>query len=278
MRFTTPVELSASSQPLDHDSGIIMLGSCFTDRVGAKLTDDGFDVAVNPMGILFNPASLARIITRAINNETYTRDDLFEHDGIFHCLDWPSKWQDSDAERLLANLNAEFAELRERLMRCNTYIITFGTAWVFHHIHQNHIVGNCHKLPAQQFVRRRLEVDEIVDAWAWICRSKRVIFTVSPVRHLADGLHGNTLSKSTLMLAVDQLCRQHTAEYFPAFEIVNDELRDYRFYAADMKHPSDVTVDYIYDRFSYVYFTPETQRKALEYRRATLRQNHRPIL
>ena len=278
MRFTTPVELTPASRHINHQTPVTMMGSCFTDNIGARLNDDGFDVAVNPMGVLFNPASLAKIITRAVDNIPYTADDLYEENGIWHCLDFASRRQDRDIHRLLLTLNNDFLALGKRLRQNGVWIITFGTSWVFEHLPTDSLVGNCHKLPVDQFLRRRMSVEEIVDAWKPLCAGRRVIFTISPVRHLADGLHGNALSKSVLLLAVDELCRIADAEYFPSFEIVNDELRDYRFYAPDMKHPSDVAVDYIYDRFSHVYFTPETRFKALECRRDVLRQNHRQIL
>lgn len=287
MRFTTPVELKPSRFPISHDEPMVMLGSCFTDNIGSRLVDDGFNVEVNPMGVLFNPASLAKVVTRALENRPYRADDLVELNGIWHCLDFHSRRQDRDMHSLLSSLNDDFFALGQSLRRSNIWVITFGTAWVFDHIPSGQLVGNCHKIPMDQFNRRRLSVDEIVDAWAPLCKDRRVIFTVSPVRHLADGLPGNALSKATLLLAVEQLCTRTStetkegkkgAEYFPAFEIVNDELRDYRFYAADMKHPSEVAVDYIYDRFASVYFSPETRLRALEARRDILRQNHRPIL
>ena len=278
MRFTTPVELTVSKRPISHNTPVTMLGSCFTDNIGARLNDDGFDVAVNPMGVLFNPASLASAITRALEARPYTADDLFEDNGVWHCLDFASRRQDRDMHRLLDSLNQDFLAMGDRLRRSDTWIITFGTSWVFDHIPTSRIAGNCHKLPFDHFVRRRLTVDEIVELWKPLCPGRRIIFTVSPVRHLADGLHGNELSKAVLLLAVEKLCELTGTEYFPSYEIVNDELRDYRFYATDMKHPSELAVDYIYDRFSYCYFTPETRFKALECRRDVMRQNHRQIL
>ncbi len=278
MKFTTEVELTASRQPISHSSRITMLGSCFTDNIGVLLSSDGFDVSINAMGILFNPASIAKVINRAVTQKEYTQDDLFRHEGIWHCLDFASQRQDTDDHKLLKQLNEDFTRFVKRLSDTDTLIITFGTAWVFDHIPSHSLVGNCHKLPASQFIRRRLSIDEIVNIWKPICQNRHIIFTVSPVRHLADGLHGNALSKSILLLATERLCQESNCEYFPSYEILNDELRDYRFYAADMKHPSEVAIEYIYDRFQSVYFTPQTRLQALEHRRLTLRQNHRPIL
>lgn len=277
MRFTTPVDIPQASQPIDHSTPILMLGSCFTDNIGSRLAADGFDVAVNPMGSLYNPATIARVLSRALDRRAYDIADLYEYQGIWHCLDFASRRQDTSPERLLNELNADFASLSETLTRAHTWIITLGTAWVFRHIPTASVAGNCHKLPMEQFVRTRLEIDEIADMWnEFIIPGRRIIFTVSPVRHLADGLTGNAVSKSILRLAVDRLSRR--CEYFPSYEIQLDELRDYRFYAADMKHPSDVAVDYIYSRFAETYFSRETRLRALEARRDYLRSQHRPIL
>lgn len=238
---------------------------------------EGFDVSVNPMGVLYNPATIARVVRRALDGRRYEISDLYEYQGIWHCLDFASKRQDADPEKLQAHLNADFKTFSEQLRRASTWVITFGTAWVFDHLPTGHIAGNCHKLPASQFHRRRLSVDEILACWRpLLTPDRRVIFTVSPVRHLADGLDGNAVSKAILRLAVDAMT--DVAEYFPAFEIMIDELRDYRFYAADMKHPSQVAVDYIYTRWADTYYTNETRQLAADLHRQYLRIQHRPIL
>jgi hypothetical protein len=273
MEFRTVIEPIRNAQPISHDTSIVMLGSCFTDNIGSLLERDGFDVCANPMGVLYNPISIAQVADRALRGEAYTPSDLYEHNGVWHCLDFESRRQGCDAEALLNSLNADFAAFAEKLRAANVWIITFGTAWIFDHIATNRVAGNCHKLPSAEFVRRRLSVDEIVRTWQPLCENRRIIFTVSPIRHLADGLHGNQLSKATLLLATEQL-----GEYFPAYEIVCDDLRDYRFYAADMKHPSETAVNYIYNIFQDSYFDRATVQKAIECRRNFARQNHRPIL
>lgn len=273
MEFRTIIEPLRNQRGIDHSTSIVMLGSCFTDNIGALLKRDGFDVSANPMGVLYNPMSIAQVINRALNNEPYTIDDLYESDGVWHCLDFESRRQGTDAAALLEALNRDFTDLREKLINANVWIITFGTAWVFDHKPTQRIAGNCHKLPGSEFVRHRLSVEQIVETWQPLCEQKRIIFTVSPIRHLADGLHGNQLSKATLLLATEQL-----GEYFPAYEIVCDDLRDYRFYAADMKHPSETAINYIYNIFEQSYFDRATSQKALECRRIYARQNHRPII
>ena len=272
--FRTVLEPVRGVAQIGTKDRITMLGSCFTDNVGSRLATDGFDVAINSMGILFNPASIAAVVSRALAGRPYTMADLCEHCGVWHCLELESRRQSADADALLSQLNSDFEAFARRLVETDVLIITFGTAWVFEYVPTGKIVGNCHKLDSRLFSRRRLSVDEIVEMWLPLLSDCRTIFTVSPIRHLADGLHGNQLSKATLQLSIDAL----GAEYFPAYEAVLDDLRDYRFYDADMKHPSAVAVDYIYSLFTDTYFTKDVMARALESRRCALRSNHRPIL
>lgn len=270
--FRTIVQPIRSSE-IARDARITMLGSCFTDNIGSRLKADGFDVSVNPLGVLFNPFSIATVVERAQSGVPYSADDLIERDNVWHCLDFESRRQNADASVLLRTLNEDFEAFADRLSNTDVLIVTFGTAWIFEYGEDNRTAGNCHKLHPGMFRRRRLSVEEIVSRWKPLCDNRRVIFTVSPVRHLADGLHGNSLSKATLLLATEQL-----GEYFPSYEAVNDDLRDYRFYDADMKHPSSVAVDYIYSLFADTYFSKETQGLAHEAHREFLRSQHRPIL
>lgn len=274
MEFRTPIEPIKGARTVNRDCPIVMLGSCFTTEVGSRLERDGFNITVNPMGALYNPATIAQAIERALAHRHFTMSDLTLYQGTWHCLDFPTRYQDEDPERLLDILNMDLDNLGERLDKAALWIITFGTARVYE-FRDKGIVGNCHKLPANMFERRLMTVDEITGLWQSYARHHRIIFTVSPIRHIADSLHGNQISKSTLLLAVDNI---EGAEYFPSYEIMIDDLRDYRFYAADMKHPSDVAVDYIYQKFADTYFSPSTLQAALVSRKASLRAAHRPIL
>ena len=276
--FRTVIEPIKSAFRLNHETKMTLIGSCFTDNIGSRLVDDGFDACVNPLGILFNPASIANIVKRALDDEYFKISDLQCVNGVYHCLDLESRRQSTDAERLLAELNEALRDFAVVLRHSDIWFVTFGTAWVFEYRETSRIVGNCHKLAADKFDRRRLSIEEIVEAWKPLCEDRQVVFTVSPVRHLADGLHGNTLSKSTLLLAIDMLVSETTATYFPAYEIVNDDLRDYRFYDADMKHPSPVACDYIYDKFAHTYFDKTTMALAENNRRLARLSKHRPIL
>lgn len=279
--FRTLQPVQRNSRPIGRDEGIVLLGSCFSDNVGARLVRDGFRASVNPMGALYNPLSIARAIEHALKHKVYDIADLTTVDGIAHCLDFESHRQHSDPAVLLEKLNKDFGDFADTIDNASTIILTFGTAWVFALAGTQHVVGNCHKLPQSFFERRRITVNDIVDTWRPLLEAlapRRIILTVSPVRHLADGLHGNQLSKATLLLAVDRLCQECGAEYFPSYEIALDDLRDYRFYAADLKHLSDTAVDYIYNIFCETYFTSGTMRMATESRRIALRAAHRPIL
>lgn len=283
MRFRTEIELPRGRFGISHDDKLLLLGSCFSDNVGQRLARDGFDVTYNPMGPLYNPVSLGRLVGYLIGGKTFGADDLMK-DGndVYHALDFASRYQGSDADGLVRRLNIELGSLRAAFGRASAMIVTFGSATIYSMDGTSAgAVGNCHKLPSTLFTRQQLPVDEIVRTWSPLidelsARGKRVIMTVSPIRHLADGLHGNQLSKARLLLSCDAL--SHKADYFPAYEIMLDDLRDYRFYAADMKHPSEVAADYIYEKFADTYFSAKTAEEARRRRDETLRTAHRPII
>lgn len=279
MRFRTEIEHIKSNLSISHGTPLLMLGSCFTDEIGSRLEADGFDVLHNPFGALYNPASIANCIRRALSDTTYTIADLTSGSRGFHCLDYATRFSGENAAQVIADVEGCRQEVARVLGKRPVVIITLGSAFVFERADNSSIVGNCHKFPASFFTRRRLSVEECRRELSDIAEmlepvAEAVVFTVSPIRHTADGLHGNNLSKATLLLA----CEDTAAEYFPAYEALIDDLRDYRFYAADMKHPSEVAVDYIYELFADTYFTAATKEKALQCRRETMASRHRPIL
>lgn len=232
-------------------SSLLMLGSCFTTEVGARLAADGFNVCINPTGNVYNPLSAARTVCNLAEGRRYGEEDLIENQGLWRSLDHHTRLAAPTPDEALRRINGSMEEGGAALAGATHVIITFGTAWVFER--RGRVVCNCHKLPDREFVRRRLSVGEIVDAWQPVIDrypQKRFIFTVSPIRHLADGLHGNQLSKATLLLAVDAL---RDAGYFAAYEVLIDELRDYRYYAADKVHPSPEAVDRVYELFRREY-------------------------
>lgn len=274
MKFRTEIEPQQGQFRISHDDHIVMLGSCFTDSIGEQLTIDGFDVVSNPMGPLYNPLSIAKIIERG--GRPYTATDLIAHDGTWHCLDFANKYSDVNADALLSRVNSHYLPLYKAIEDATVVIITFGSARVFEHTTFG-LVGNCHKIPAANFTNREITIVEIVSRWAKLLNGKRVIFTISPIRYLAYGMTANSLSKATLRMAIDQLCQTLGCDYFPSYEIMIDDLRDYRFYAADMKHPSEVAVNYIYEIFANAYFDESTIVRANIARKDYIRSQHRTI-
>lgn len=274
MRFRTEIEREHRGG-IEHGAArLLMLGSCFTDEVGALLARDGFRVTANPTGTLYNPLSVARTLGHLQGGKRYAEADLIENQGLWRSLDHHTRLCGATREEALTCINEAMAAGERALREATHVVVTWGTAWVYER--QGEVVCNCHKLPAREFVRRRLTVEEIVAAWRPLIESmpdKRFIFTVSPIRHTADGLHGNELSKAALLLAAEAL----GVEYFPAYEALVDDLRDYRFYAPDMVHPSPVAVEYVYELFADTYFSPDTKTRAAECRRQWQRQAHRTI-
>ena len=297
-KFRTEIDIRPDKEHrIDHSDGIVMLGSCFTDNVGALLRRDGFNVTFNPFGPLYNPASIENVITRALLDISYSTSSFVQDEqGLWHCLDFASKYVSNEPEHLASHINTQLQELRDKLLNASTVIITLGTAFVYYwkdiatskeKAGQVYAIGNCHKFPAHCFNRERLGVADVRSLLTNISalllgKVRNIIFTVSPIRHIGDGLHGNQLSKATLLLGIDQAMNARIQPdermcYFPSYEIMLDDLRDYRFYAADMKHPSDVAIDYIYERFLTTFCTKETIAQAEEARRLSLRQAHRPL-
>ncbi|MDE6368493.1 MAG: GSCFA domain-containing protein [Muribaculaceae bacterium] len=283
MKFRTEIEAHRGGFAISHDDKIVLLGSCFSDNVGERLRRDGFDVCFNPLGPLYNPLSLAKLLTGLLNGRQYTENDfMIDSAGIYHCLDFASRYQHTDPAALADKLNAEFSQLRESVLAAKVITLTFGSSVVYSLSDSiDSTVGNCHKFPGSMFTRLAVspaEIERIMSPLLSQLRAmgKNIILTVSPIRHLADGLHGNELSKSRLLLACDAM--SSLAEYFPAYEIMLDDLRDYRFYDRDLKHPSEMACDYIYEKFSGRYFSPSTIEKAIKAREASLRAAHRPII
>lgn len=287
MDFRTTVKpLEGLSGTVSHDRPIVMMGSCFTDNIGARMQGELYDCVVNPCGTLYNPASIASSILDLLYDRDFTADELFQHEGVWRSYSHHSRFSGVDRDEVLRMMNESAAEARNALQRASALIITFGTAWIFRLKEGNRVVANCHKQPASLFNREMLNSTQILGLWKKILREitarypdLKVIFTVSPIRHLSDGAHGNQVSKSTLLLAVDRLVAENaaTALYFPSYEIMLDDLRDYRFYAADMMHPSDVAVDYIYDIFRRSFVSEADMRLGAECARLVKRLRHRSL-
>lgn len=283
--FSTQIDIPHSTVEITYNDRILTLGSCFAENIGNKLQEAFFLTFINPFGVMYNPMSVAQGIRHLLSEKEFTATDLFQSGSLWNSLAHSSTFSATTADEALQKINSRLLAARYFLRETNVMMITLGTAWVFELVENGKIVSNCHKLPASRFTRRRLSVDEIINEFTEVFGLLRnsypglkFIFTVSPIRHWKDGAHENTVSKSTLHLAVDALEKQFDfVHYFPAYEIMMDELRDYRFYASDMLHPSDVAVDYIWQRFGDTYFSSETLnlKKELERLRADL--NHLPL-
>lgn len=280
MRFRTEIEQIDGSFEISHSDRILMLGSCFSDNIGALLQRDGFDTVINPFGPLFNPVSLARLIGYIAGDKHFSPSDFTaDAAGVWHCLDFAMRYQNADANALADRLNEGLDSLRRFYEAATVVCITFGSSYVF--CKDGLIVGNCHKLPGSLFEIGMFKAAETVSLWRPLLEEmrqsgKNIILTVSPIRHLSYGLHGNQVGKANLLIACDEL--SGLADYFPSYEIMIDDLRDYRFYAADMKHPSDITVEYIYELFGNTYFSRATAAEAVRRRKAALAAAHRPII
>lgn len=262
MKWVTSVDIAPSDKKICYSDKVLLLGSCFADNIAVKFGQYYFQTTVNPFGTLYNPASIANTIAQG--QSRVQKVSPVYHDGMWHSFSHHGSFSCVGKEQLLNVCERSRRELQYALQQATIMIITFGTAWVYEY--EGQVVANCHKMPANRFVRRRLTVDEIVEMWKPLLDSmpdKHWIFTVSPIRHVKDGLHDNQLSKAILLQAIEQLGQLPIANsqlsYFPSYEIMIDELRDYRFYSEDMVHPSPVAVDYIWQRFVDTYMSKDTQ-------------------
>jgi len=263
----------------------LAMGSCFAQNVGNKLLEARFSALVNPFGVQYNPLSIAACLQRALDGNAFEKNEVFEYKSLWHSLLHDSSFSGATAAAVLQKINSALEETIQFLQKANFLILSFGTSWVFEQRENGKIVSNCHKLPAENFRPRSLSVEEISDRYTVLLQALakfnphlQTIFTVSPVRHLKNGAHRNALSKATLLLAVDQIIqRNEKTMYFPAYEILTDELRDYRFFAADMCHPSQQAIDYIWEKFAESFFDSETTEilRRVEHLNAAL--NHRPL-
>ena len=268
MKLQTTIPLKPSGNPIDYHSRLFLVGSCFVENIGAKLEYYKFRNTINPFGILFHPEAIARFLEYSGSGKLLPEADLEEIQGRFVSFDAHSVLSASSAAETTKLLNEALVETKLQLAQASHIVITLGTAWGYRHLEQDRIVANCHKIPQKAFQKELSSVDEItattrriLSAIAKVNSKAQVIFTVSPVRHTKDGFVENQRSKSHLLAGMHQVLDEskHTA-YFPSYELMMDELRDYRFYDRDLIHPNAVAVDYIWERFSSVYFSEETQK------------------
>ena len=258
MNFSTKIPISKFNSPIDYSSKIVSLGSCFAVNISEKLDFFKFQNSCNPFGILFHPLAIEKIISKAINLELFNQEDIFFHNERWHCFDVHSDLSNANKEEFLQSLNQLVKVTNKQITEASHIIITYGTAWIYRNKQSEKVVANCHKVPQNQFDKEILSVATIeksiqntIDLIEKVNPSCAIIFTVSPVRHIKDGFVENQRSKANLISALHSTfdIRHSTKRYFPSYEIMMDELRDYRFYAEDMLHPSKAAIDYIWERF-----------------------------
>ena len=285
MKLQTIVDIMPSAWKIGYEDKILMLGSCFADEIAEQMAQRYLAVTRNPFGTLYNPLSIAQAL------QMTAIPPLVEHDGLWHSMAHHGAFSRSTKEEAEKAVRSSIETMQGAFEEANVVIVTFGTAWVYEwsvgsdqwsvFSGQQSVVGNCHKMPAECFTRRRLTAEEIIAAWQPIIEryaDKHWIFTVSPIRHVKDGLHENQLSKATLLQAVEVISNQCSAvSYFPSYEIMLDELRDYRFYADDLVHPSSLAVQYIWERFIDCFCTSQTRNEMNIQHKRWKQTQHRPL-
>lgn len=289
MKFRTELDISKfrTSFRLNPQHSIIGIGSCFASNITYKMQEHLWD-AINPFGTLYNPLSIALAIRTALNdNRQSATEAVFESNRLYHTWLGDSSFSSRSVTEVVAKINKACDLFIERMETNPDLIITFGTAWCYFMASSpDKVVANCHKMPASLFTRRRISVREIVEVWSDLLSDLQtrypdlnIILTVSPVRHLKDGFHENTISKSILLLAIEELCSKFTfCHYFPAYELIMDDLRDYRFYASDLTHPSSDAINYIWEKFQDCYLDPEGVKRIKEGGALSRALAHRSIL
>lgn len=282
--YTTTVEQHTLPLQLTLKTHFFLIGSCFANEMGERMRQRGLNICVSPFGTLYNPESIATAIERICSACPFNEKDIFIHDGLYHSAMHHGSFSSVDANDTLQKINGALATGCVEFNKAEVLILTFGTSWVYTDKETMQVVSNCHKLPASRFIKHRLTTEEIVKRWSNLLSieplsKKKIILTVSPIRHKGDGLHGNNLSKSTLLLATEELCRIFpNCFYFPAYEILLDELRDYRWYADDLVHPSGMAADYIWQRFATTVFQEQDLNAMEEIKQYKLLCAHRPLI
>ncbi|MEO9570066.1 MAG: GSCFA domain-containing protein [Polaribacter sp.] len=267
MQLQTTIPLKKETKNLiDYNSKVFLLGSCFSENIGNQLNYYKFQTNQNPFGILFQPKAIETLITNAINEKIYTEEDLIFQNERWHAFDAHSSLSLSNKNKILNNLNSTILSTKKQLQEASHIIITLGTSWVYRFIETDTIVANCHKIPQKKFLKELLTIDEITESLEAIIlllktlnKDVKILFTVSPVRHLKDGVLENTQSKSHLISSIHNVIdKRKNTFYFYSYEIMMDELRDYRFYAEDMVHPNKTAINYIWERFVATWFSEKS--------------------
>lgn len=283
MKFRTEVTVPEFPFKIGYNDRILFLGSCFADNIGGFFEKNGFNVSVNPFGTLFNPSSIAAALKMARDNSLFDDKYIICHNGLWHSFAHHGKFSCTEKDELCEVIKKQLELAHNFLKNCNFLFITFGTSFVYRYKKENFIVANCHKIPSAEFSKELLSVDGIVKEYDSLFQDikkenpdLKIIFTVSPVRHLGDGFRENQVSKSILHISVNELIKKDNF-YFPACEIFQDDLRDYRFYANDLCHPSEAGIRYLEEKIIEAFFTEETEIRRKEIEKANKAAAHKPL-
>jgi len=283
--YRTIINSEPSQNKISYQTPVLFMGSCFTENIGNKMLDLKFPALVNPFGVMYNPVSVQRGLEILLEQKTFNDSDVAFFNEQWFSFYHDTEFSDTDKSTCLAKINDSLVKASKKLIEAEFLVITFGTSWIYKFIELGKVVSNCHKIPAKEFERLKLGVEDIFVEWANLInrlnelnKNLKIIFTVSPVRHWKDGAIENQLSKSTLIIAIHQLKEKFkNVDYFPAYEIMMDDLRDYRFYADDMLHPSNMAIDYIWEQFEQTYFDNKTLDICKEVEKIILAKKHRPL-
>lgn len=283
--FRTIVSVPESPVKINYDSKILFMGSCFTENIGVKLADACFNVLINPFGILYNPMSIKLALELLLKGRLFTEQDLVFDNGCWHSFRHHGRFSSENKEECLRMINEELGAASEFIKSADYLILTLGTAWVYELKESRQVVSNCHKFPAKTFNRYRLEPEGIVHIYKDLFGELKVhnpklkiILTISPVRHWKDGAHGNQVSKAVLLLAVNNLVKLfENVAYYPAYELILDDLRDYRFFDEDMLHPGKKAIDYVWDLFCNAWFSNDAITFLREMNKLVKAKKHRPF-
>ena len=284
MDFRTIVPISKATESITYYTSIVSLGSCFAVNMAQKFAYYKFPITVNPFGVLFHPLAIENILQHTIENSRYIAEDFFLHNELWHSFDFHSDMSQPSLKEAIQQANSQQIQLQQALQEASFCFITLGTAWVYIYNSTDTIVANCHKLPSQHFSKRLLSVEEITESLSHIIAllkqfnpSITIVFTISPVRHIKDGFFENQVSKSQLFTALYPFITDSKSLYFPAYELLLDELRDYRFYANDMVHPSEMAINYIWERLVATYIETATQADMKQVDSIQKGLSHRPF-
>jgi len=284
MNLLTEIPLSKANNPIDYSSQLLLLGSCFSENIGAKLSYYKFQGIQNPFGILFHPLAIERLIEKSVNQELFTEEDVFNQNEQWHSFDAHSSLSNPSKAQIITDLNNAISRISTQVNTASHIIITLGTAWVYRKTSSNKVVANCHKVPQSNFTKELLSVEDVVESLKRIITfvqsinpSVQFIFTVSPVRHLKDGFLENQRSKAHLIAAIHQVLNEDRVSYFPSYELMMDELRDYRFYAKDMIHPNETAIEYIWEKFVEVWLASNTSSTMKKIEKVQKGMLHKPF-